>query len=186
MSDTDVNETQRAEITQRLHAIVEGAVLSIMRNERLHPFPEKVKGDLLVGYLHRIEKQGVTQAVAEYQLRESVTLLTQELIPALAEIPDNTMARMVVVVHLATDLGIMRVMQMAEFWNALRAGDWEEAADALFRSEWPFIFDAKDPREVDRALTFMRMLRMGTMPEERKVRRDGTASFVPADRPNYA
>lgn len=187
MSDTDVNDIQRAELTERLTTIVEGAVLSIMRNEKMHAFPEKVKGELLLGYLHRIERQGVTQAVAEFQLRESVTLMAQEMIPVLAEIPDTTMARLVVVVHLATDLGMMRVMQMSDFLNALRAGDWEEAADALFRSEWPTLFDARDPKEIDRALTFMRMLRMGTMPEERRKARDVPQSLtMPTDRATYA
>jgi len=152
------------------HYVVEdeslhNAVALIERFETFHAFPHESKEGVVIGFLRRLGRRGITLGEARTMLRAD---LTGHLAALRAQIfqqdADRLGApRVAVLLHLAQVMGVERVVDWRDLWDDLRRDDFENAANHLLLSEWPsLIGDTLNERM--RAVALQQILRTGRMP----------------------
>jgi len=92
-----------------------------------------------IGYGRLIDERkggGISEAEAEYLLRNDVAKVTSELAARCegwTDMPDNIRRA---TANMAFQLGITGLLGFKKMWAALRAKDWDEAAEHALDSTW--------------------------------------------------
>lgn len=114
------------------------AVDQIKRDEglRLHPY-HCSEGVLTIGYGRSLEK-GITEDEAELLLRNDLeTATTDALQFSTPEVwTDLNADRKAVLINMAFNLGITRLLKFKKFRSALHRHDYHEAANQMLDSRW--------------------------------------------------
>lgn len=137
------------------------AQVAVRQYTSFRSMPERdVAGVLMVGYLRRIERDGVTQQEADLLLLNDLRRVSAQIRRFMFPLLRLNEVRMAVILHLAFVLGADAVKAMKALWDALRAEDYETAADVMLLSDWPTQV-GRDLDERRRAVDLVRMMRTG-------------------------
>lgn len=117
-------------------------------------------GILVVGYERKIGVVGVSEHEADTMLRNDLADVLRAIRNNAFGAPMLSEARLAVVAHLCLLLSVEHVKKLATFWQAMKAEDYEAAADEMMLSAWPR-FIGNDPRDKQRALDLVFMMRTG-------------------------
>lgn len=137
----------------------------IKRHEpfRAQPTPDG-HGGTVIGWLRSLGRKGVSQSAATHMLREDLEEASLALRAKIAACGQDKLgeARAAVLLYLALlpEIGLERVLRWEAMWIALRAGDWDEAADALLLTEWPEVMTGTREKVV-RGVALQRVIRTG-------------------------
>ena len=93
-------------------------------------------GVMTVGYGRNLQDTGIRQDEAEYLLWNDLRFAWDGLIRAYPWVQALNDARQEVLINMAVNLGLTRLGQFKKMLNALRASDWERAADEMLDSKW--------------------------------------------------
>ena len=121
-----------------MESFMEKARSLVMYHEGLELFPYKdAVGKTTIGYGRNLSDRGVSPDEAEYLLENDLRIAlidAQALLGAHWDgLSDN---RKAVLVDMALNLGKPRLAAFVEFLEALKAGDYERAADEMMDSLW--------------------------------------------------
>lgn len=152
------------------HYVVEdeslrNAVSLVERFETFHAFPHESKDGVVIGFLRRLSRRGITLGEARTMLRADLTGHLGSLRSLIFQQDADRLGspRVAVLLHLAQVMGVERVVGWRDLWDDLRCGDFEAAANHLLLSEWPsLIGDTLNERM--RAVALQQILRTGQMP----------------------
>ena len=159
MTDATDFEAQRIEMRDQ-HAQHLAAV-QIKRYAQFHELPvQDMAGNVVLGWERRLNTMPLSKLEADYLLTSQIRRTFDAIHAHTFGILDLSEARLAVVLHLCVLLGIDQVRDMAEFWRAMRARDYEAAAEQMMLSMWPK-FIGNDSRDKRRALDILYMLRTG-------------------------
>jgi lysozyme len=100
-----------------------------------HPYNDTV-GCPTIGYGRNLRDVGISQAEAEYLLRNEVQQAIAGLDRSIPWINGLTQNRQSVLVDMAFNLGVGGLLEFKTFLNCLRSGDNEGAASAMLNSKW--------------------------------------------------
>lgn len=143
------------------------AVRLIETYETFHAHPhDSPKDGLIIGFLRRVGKNGITLGEARTMLRAD---LTGHLAALRAKIfmqdADRLGApRIAVLLHLAQVMGVERVVGWRDLWADMGRGDFEAAANHLLLSEWPSLIGETIQQRM-RAVALQQILRTGAIPK---------------------
>lgn len=93
-------------------------------------------GYITIGYGHNLEANGITQEMAEELLKTDLAYARMEVgakLPWSAKLND---ARQYVLVDMAFNMGISRLLTFKKMLAALKEGFWERAAHEALDSKW--------------------------------------------------
>lgn len=156
--DDDDALVQRLHVThQRAQAL---AVATIKQYTPFRALPTQVAKALLIGYDHDLHQYPMTEHEGEMLLVRDVERAFNALRNNLFPLLEISPVRMAVVLHLALVMGFERVHKLPGFWPALKAGDYEAAADAVLLSEWRELI-GNEPHNKRRAVDLLYALRTG-------------------------
>lgn len=98
-------------------------------------------------------------------VRRDLKLAIEKLRGLTLQMEHLNSVRLAVLIHVAVLVGVEKLEKMGDLWRALRERRYEDAADALLRSEWPIVV-AGDPAtdDKDRVIELLRMMRSGELP----------------------
>ena len=127
----------------------------IKRHEGVRAFPYiDTVGKITIGVGHNLTDNGITNAVINTILAEDINIAKSELdkiYPDWCDLSDN---RKMVVVSMMFNMGSPRYLTFKRFWKALKAGQYDLAAEEMEDSKWR--------RQVgNRALELSKMMRTG-------------------------
>jgi len=111
-------------------------------------------GKMTIGVGHNLTDNGLSTTMIDALLLEDIELAKSELdktYPEWCELSDN---RQMVLVDMSFNLGLPRYLTFERFWKALRAGQYDLAAEEMLSSRW-----AKQVK--GRAVTLSNMMREG-------------------------
>lgn len=152
--------TEEGFYARERHAI-DLAAEQIKRYAIFNRVPTKdTAGVLVVGYERKIGVVGVSEEEADVMLRNDLRDVMRALRQNAFGSPLLSEARLAVVAHLCLLLGVEPVRALVEFWRAVKAEDYETAADEMMLSAWPR-FIGNDMRDKQRALDLVFMMRTG-------------------------
>lgn len=96
-------------------------------------------GKLTIGYGFNIEDEGLLEEVADFWLERLVWKVEREIMGR-EELGDWSMdsasPRWGVLVNMGYNLGVPRLMGFKKMWAAIKAEDWETAANEMLDSKW--------------------------------------------------
>lgn len=108
---------------------------TLIRHESLRLKPYRCPaGKLTIGVGRNIEDRGITTEEALYLMRNDIAACRRER-PAL-NVPPLSSAREGVLLNMLFNLGLPRVLGFARMLQALRVGNYHEAADEMLDSKW--------------------------------------------------
>lgn len=109
----------------------------IKRHEGYRRFPYRdPMGVLTVGYGRNLDQVGLDQVEAEFMLLRDVQHAEEELLKVLPSAKHYTGPRYDALVDMMFNLGAERFSRFRKMLEALRAEDFDWAADEMFRSNW--------------------------------------------------
>ncbi len=128
-----------------------------------HPTPDG-HGGTVIGWLRSLGRKGISQRAATTMLVEDLEEAAVALRVKIAQCGQDKLgeARAAVLLYMALlpEIGLDRVLRWDAMWIALRAGDWDEAADALLLTEWPEVMTGSREKVV-RGVALQRVIRTG-------------------------
>lgn len=119
-------------------------------------------GALVIGYERKLSVVGLSEAEADILLKNDIHAAIAAIRLKTFGLPKLSEPRLAVVAHLALLLGAPLVQTLTEFWRALRAEDYEAAADEMLLSVWPRLI-GNEARDKQRALDLVFMMRTGNV-----------------------
>lgn len=102
---------------------------------RLKPYRDTV-GKLTIGVGRNLDDRGITRDEALYMLENDIHIVEEELdqrIPWWRELDD---VRQEVLLNMAFNLGVPKLMKFKNFLRALKEGNYAQAADEMLDSLW--------------------------------------------------
>ena len=144
----------------------------LIRHEglRLKPYRDTV-GKLTIGVGRNLEDRGITKEEALFMLHNDIKAVIEELdrrIPWWRELDD---IRQEVLVNMAFNLGVPRLMRFKRFLSALERRDYEKAAEEMLDSRW-----AEQVKRRAKELAYA--MRHGKYPFEVKEERDELLEYL--------
>jgi len=117
--------------------VIERARELVKKHEglRLKPYQDSL-GILTIGYGRNLEDRGITRQEAEHLLDNDLTVVVEELRGALSFFGALDETRQVVLVDMAFNLGIVRLMGFKLMLAAVREARWNDAAAHLLDSKY--------------------------------------------------
>jgi len=115
---------------QRLKAV-------LIRHEglKLKPYKDTV-GKLTIGVGRNLDDRGITEDEALYMLDNDIRILEEELdrvLPWWRELDD---VRQEVLLNMAFNLGVPKLLRFENFLRALREGNYAQASEEMLNSLW--------------------------------------------------
>lgn len=109
----------------------------IVRHEglRLKPYKDSV-GILTIGVGRNLEDVGISESEAMLMLEADIQRATAELVRAFPWVASLDDARRNAMINMSFNLGIGRLRGFAKMLDAMKAGDWEQAANHALDSKW--------------------------------------------------
>ena len=101
---------------------------------RLKPYRDSV-GVLTIGYGRNLEDVGITREEAERMLERDLAGAYQA-VAAWEWFADLSPARQQVLVEMAYNLGLRRLMGFGQMLAACKSGRYQDAADEMLQSRW--------------------------------------------------
>ena len=109
----------------------------LIRHEGLKLKPYKcTAGKLTIGVGRNIEDMGITEDEAIYMLRNDVARFAAELASIKPIVKSLDDVRYYVLLNMAFNLGINRLMKFEKMWQAIESGQYLEAALEMQDSRW--------------------------------------------------
>ena len=109
----------------------------LIRHEGLKLFPyECTAGKLTIGVGRNIEDMGITEDEAIYLLRNDVARFAAELAQAKPVVKTLDDVRYYVLLNMAFNLGINRLLKFSKMWQAIEDGRYSDAALEMQDSRW--------------------------------------------------
>lgn len=102
---------------------------------RLHPYTDTV-GKLTIGVGRNLTDRGISEDEAFAMLDADITAVWQEVSHAVACFGGLDETRQHVVLDMAFNLGVPRLLKFVKFLAALEAHKWDVAADEMLDSVW--------------------------------------------------
>lgn len=102
---------------------------------RRHPY-QCPAGYLTIGIGRNLEAIGIRRHEALYLLREDIREFTSGIRERFPEFDTLDEIRRAVLVDMGFNLGIAGLFQFRRMFDALRAGDWDQAAVEMLASRW--------------------------------------------------
>lgn len=117
-------------------SLIDRCISDLQRHEGFRAFPYKDSvGILTIGYGRNLESRGITSTEADVMLRNDV-LLTVDKLSDLDFWLSLSERRQSVLVNMAFNMGYIGLMTFKGMFEAIRAKDWNRAADEMLRSRW--------------------------------------------------
>ena len=115
----------------------ERAKESIMIHEglRLKPYYDTV-GKLTIGYGHNLDDNGISEEAAEFILEQDMIIARREASYAVETYAELNEARRAVLIEMAFNLGLPRLVLFKRMIAALLEHDYEQAALEMLDSKW--------------------------------------------------
>lgn len=113
------------------------AVSLIKQHEgfKQYPYHDSV-GRLTVGWGHNLDANGLSPAVCEFVLQEDVAQVVDQLNHALPWWSELDSHRAAVLVNMGFNLGVPGLLKFTAMLTALRAKQFDHAAQAMLDSLW--------------------------------------------------
>ena len=128
--------------------------LKVDEGLRLQPY-RCTAGALTIGYGRNLDAVGITQEEADIMLRADVEIAEKGAQALVGTVWDDLSAtRQAVLINMTFNLGRTRLAAFKNFLAALRAADYQTAADEMLDSRWA-------TQVGDRALRLARQMRHG-------------------------
>lgn len=112
---------------------------------RRHPY-RCTAGKLTVGYGRNLEARGIGKRIAGLMLDEDIAHHRALLLKQFPRLDELVPARQAVLVNMAVNMGITRLLGFRRMLAAVEAGDFPEAAAEMQDSRW---FHQVGPRAVE-------------------------------------
>ena len=110
--------------------------LKVDEGLRLQPY-RCTAGALTIGYGRNLDAVGITQEEADIMLRADVEIAEKGAQALVGTAWDNlSTARQAVLINMTFNLGRTRLAAFKNFLAALRASDYQTAADEMLDSRW--------------------------------------------------
>ena len=133
-------------------------LLRLHEGLRLKPY-RCTAGKLTIGIGRNLDDVGITEDEAVFMMRNDIDRVKRELTQALPWWSSLDPVRSVVLVDLAFNLGLPRLLKFTKMLTHLRAGTWDAAANELLASRYA-------TQVGERARRLATMLRSGNWPVE--------------------
>ena len=111
------------------------AQLKIHEGVKEFPYVDTV-GKVTIGIGRNLTDKGITQDTIEAMLDEDIDEVIEELGRIYPEFCDLTEGRQLVLANVLFNIGAPTYLKFVKFWAALRASDWDTAADEMLDSKW--------------------------------------------------
>ena len=109
--------------------------LKIHEGVKLMPYKD-TEGKWTIGIGRNLSDRGISMATAEQMLTEDIILAKSELDKIYPEWCDLTEARQMVLANMMFNMGLPSYSTFKNFWAALKAGQYDLAADEMMDSKW--------------------------------------------------
>lgn len=93
-------------------------------------------GKLTIGYGRNLDDVGISDSEASFMLRNDISKAYVDLIQNHPWVDDLDIARREVLINMVFNMGISRFNKFIKTLAAVRAGDYEEAAEEMLSSRW--------------------------------------------------
>lgn len=103
--------------------------------KRLKPY-HCTAGKLTIGYGRNLDDVGISDSEASFMLRNDISKAYVDLIQNHPWVDTLDIARREVFVNMVFNMGIGRFNKFIKTLAAVRAGDYEEAAEEMLSSRW--------------------------------------------------
>lgn len=118
-------------------SIVQFAIDDLKKHEGFRQFPYKDSlGILTIGYGRNLESNGISEREAANLLRGDVLEAIYGLQKRLEFWFELTEARQVILINMAVNMGIVRLMGFKKFLAALKGRNYQLAANEMLDSKW--------------------------------------------------
>lgn len=124
----------RPRVTPSDYAVLR-AVLVRDEGLRLKPYTDST-GHLTIGYGRDLTDDGISQAEASNLLLNDMTAAVSDLQRTFPFVQTLDSVRQVVLAAMCFNMGVGALAGFRDMWAALRAGDYNAAAEAMLASEW--------------------------------------------------
>jgi GH24 family phage-related lysozyme (muramidase) len=123
---------------------------------------EQVEERGLAAFERIVNTRAVTKSEVSELLARDLRRQMRSLRPQTTIYPQLGSVRLAVLAHVALVIGAKALHDCRDMWNAISAGRWEDASDALLMTRWPE--KAGTDSERRRVLELARMMRTGLVP----------------------
>lgn len=109
----------------------------LVRHEGLRLKPYKcTSGKLTIGIGRNIEDMGISESEAFIMLDNDINYYTRNLYNAKPIVRQLNPARRNVLINMAFNLGVPRLMKFKKMWLAIEIGYYDDAANEMLDSKW--------------------------------------------------
>ena len=110
---------------------------ALKRDEGFRQYPYRdTRGVLTIGYGFNLHSDGLSEVESTMVLEYRVARRYLELMAALPWVKTLDEARQGVLLNMAYNLGVHGLLEFAVTLRNVQAGDYDEAAEAMRRSQW--------------------------------------------------
>lgn len=102
---------------------------------RLFPYTD-TRGRLTIGFGRNLTDSGISQSEAADMLTNDMTKAASDLQQTFPFVMTLDSTRFIVLACMVFNMGIGRLANFAKMWTAVRASDWQQAAEEMLNSEW--------------------------------------------------
>ena len=106
-------------------------------------------GYLTIGYGHNLDAKPISKKVSLMILKEDIGDAIRDLYGIFPELYKYSTNRRMALIDLMFNLGMTRLLKFVKFIAAVKADNWDEAADQLIDSEWHNQTGGRAPKIVD-------------------------------------
>jgi len=103
---------------------------------RLKPYEDFLTEDITIGVGRNLDSLGITEEEALYLLNNDIERCDKELLYNFKWYPDLCRVRQDAMINLCFNLGITRLKTFKKALSAMKAGDYNLAADEFLDSKW--------------------------------------------------
>ena len=111
------------------------AIIREHEGVRLFPYVD-TSGKLTIGVGHNLTDNGISSITVDAILAEDISISKRELDKEYPEWCDLTEDRQIVLVSMVFNMGMPTYKKFVKFWAALRAEEYDVAADEMLDSRW--------------------------------------------------
>ncbi|MGZ8236368.1 MAG: glycoside hydrolase family protein [Methylobacter sp.] len=112
-------------------------VNQLKRHEGFRPHVYRcTAGKQTVGYGRNLDDTGISEREATVLLTHDISRAAEDLIDQVPVFPNLSLNRQNVLVNMAVNMGIPRLLGFKKMLAALRANDFDLAADEMLDSQW--------------------------------------------------
>ena len=92
--------------------------------------------DMDIPNIEYVYKNGITEVDAMILAENDIIIVEDELVRAHSCVEDLDSVRQLVLVDMAFNMGVPRLMKFVKMWGAIEVGDFYEASEQMLDSRW--------------------------------------------------